>query len=300
MPQYPVLPVELQEMVVDEGADTPSLLKETACVNETWRRRSFKHLHHTLVVAATACTLGTTYLRPDGVVEVTDDAGVADTMASFDDILATIPSSYDNCVHTLILCGAPENKRIEFDNLGIELCKPDLTACTVKKYLVRFTKAITLEIRDVNWVDCKPTGDFCGCLSNVDKRAYRQLILRRVGHSYVWTNVTILAQTASSIEDLTVEALNVEGAEGVVYDAVPVDGLTLGIFSHPWRSVLPDVSASPLRRLIVSAMTWTDVPTVRELLTAHGSTLEEFSFRVWWYSEGLSSTCLCIICLTFG
>lgn len=294
---HPALPQELQDSVVDANAgDTPTL-QEISLVNSAWRARSYRYLFSSLAIRAAACRPGVATLDEFDTNGIRDFLPNENPTRTFQSILATIPHSFDNNVTALVLRAASLEERLKYAALGIRLVKPELDACTVASYVDRYPKLASLEIEDVDWVDCPGTDTstdiHCNCMQSYTSRPFSTLAFRRISHVGTSSNVTFLMQMASSIKELIMEGVIYDESFHPPYDTVPVNAFTLGISRQPWGDRLPELGQSTLRCLRLSPITWREIETVHNMVEAHCKTLEEFHLRIWWYGNSkLPNVCM--------
>lgn len=282
----PTIPQELQDMVIDGNEENFLTLLQASQVNHAWRDRTFHKLFSTLVVRSTACRPQLLTVTANGQVEYQHIAQIDDPTLTFDKALPTIPASLASEVTTLVLCGTTITQRVKYAARGIELVKPDLSACTVRAYLDRYPRVRNLVIEDVNWADCTRVSQHCDCMNTIPKREYSTMVLRGISHNGVGMNATYLMQSASSIKHFIVEGVQYVESNRPPYPVVSVSSYTLGLFNSPWGFFLPDLGEAQLRTLTITGMTTADILDVQDLITTHHTTLQHFAIKVWSLGNG--------------
>ena len=170
--------------------------------------------------------------------------------------------------------------------VGIQLVKPELDACTVRAYLQRYPRLESLQIEDVEWVDCPDTqpdtASHCNCIQLYAPRPFSSLALRRIAHRGTSSNATFLTQAASTLDEFIIDGVIYEDCDRPPYPMVPVKSFSLGISRQPWGAVTPDLGHSSLTSLRLTPVSWVEIEWVRHIVLAHCDTLEEFHLRIWW------------------
>lgn len=282
----PAIPQELQDEVVRNNSEDIATLRETSLVNSTWRETSYRHLFSSLDVRATACRPVVATLDEFANEVFNDFLPDENPSRTFRHILTLLPHSFDTVVKSLVLGAASLEDRMKNAAVGIQLVKPELDACTVHAYLQRYPRLESLEIRDVEWVDCPDTHPddtfHCACIKTYAPRPFRRLALCRIIHRGTSSNATFLMQAASTIHELAIEGVLYEDCDRPPYPFVPVTSFTLGISHHPWGAVTPDLGHSTLLSLRLLPVSWVEIEWIRQMILAHCKTLEEFHLRIWW------------------
>lgn len=283
---YPKLPQELQTMIINcTAGDIPTLVQSSQ-VNKSWNNDTFRLLYSNLTVDAVACRPRAVTWNADGLEAFHVVERAEDPTTTFEDKLNRLPTTFNNEVRSLTLCGASLQKRIKYAARGIELIKPVLDGCTVRGFLERFPNMHTLRIEDVDWADCQRTGLHCDCLASVKKRTFNMLALRRIQHICVGMNATFVLQAATSITNLVLEGLRYEESGRPPYRAVDVHAFTFALLSHPWGLVVPGLGINKLQKLDMTGMSWVDIGCVNDIIAQQQLSLEEFAVKVWWCGNG--------------
>lgn len=281
----PALPQELQDEIVRGNSDDIVTLRETSLVNAAWRETTYRYLFSSLNIRATACRPVVATLDDFANIIFRDFLPDENPSRTFRRILTLLPHSFDAKVKSLALKAASLEDRMKNAAVGIQVVKPELDACTVRAYLERFPQLESLEIEDVEWVDCPDTkpdaASHCNCIQLYPPRPFSRLALRRITHRGTSSNATLLTQAASTLDDFVVDSVIYEDCDRPPYPMVPVKSFTLGISRQPWGAVKPDLGCSNLTSLRLLFVSSGEIEWVRQIVLAHCNTLEEFSIRVW-------------------
>ncbi|KAF7796805.1 hypothetical protein EIP86_007989 [Pleurotus ostreatoroseus] len=282
MQGQPELPQEVQELVIDENGDDTVTLLSSSLVNHAWYARAHRHLFACLRIRAMRCRPLQLVVNAQEVLEGVAVPQDLDPTFSFEKALATLPHTLGGTVTHLVLTSASGATRMKNAAQGIQLLRPELTACTVKAFIEQFPRLHSITIEDVEWADCPRTQEHCDCMEVMDRRIFSSIVLRNVWHHFVGMNATYVTQCAAQVHELVVEGLKYQESARPPYPEIAAEKLTFGTAMAPPTVILPELQVGTLQVVDITTMCYLDIDLVCDLLETHGDHVKQLGLSVYW------------------